>query len=403
MSQRRNTRQAAAANVAVANNNSTANTKNHTDINMSAKVELILKEQTELRKSQEFLSASYEEAIKELKQCREANKNLRNEMASIVQKQSDFHGEIAVIKAKVNVNEQSKIINNVLIRGIAETEPVEQAVKKIANLSEVQLVENDIDYATQLKYKNKEPAIMVKFKNETKRHEFVRAAKGKKISTAMYGYSGDARPIFVDPQLTRESFALFKHAKKLKKIGVAFIWISINGEILIREKPNTAIMNIKTAAQVDEIEREIILRTKSPNTNNGRTNVRPNGTTQVPRADNGDERANAKSTQCNKYSHNHSTQHNAISITNTANGESKRNKMRNGSHNHNETRELHGYGSSTDGSAQRNTNARYAHDTEPNAESINPCTAHKAINITSNGLTQTPNQHLGDNERVKVW
>lgn len=232
---------------------------------------------------------------------------------------------------------------------------------------------------------------MVKFKNETKRHEFVRAAKGKKISTAMYGYGGDARPIFVDPQLTRESFALFKHAKKLKKIGVAFIWISINGEILIREKPNTAIVNIKTAAQVDEIEREIILRSQSnkSNKNTGHANTRPSASVRAPRDDNGDERNNATSSQyCGPTQKHKPAFHSTMNATNTSNIEvDKRKNTKSGKNNNNATLDLHTCSSATD--SQRNTNVQHTHTYCPNKDEFDTGTARLVMNGLGSNLIQT--------------
>lgn len=107
----------------------------------------MVKEHIEIRNSQEFLSAKYEESLMELKKCAELNKNLPNEMASIVQKYSELSCEVQQLQAKVNTSEQLKLNNNVLIRGIEETEPVDQAVLKIANISDVQIAENDIDFA----------------------------------------------------------------------------------------------------------------------------------------------------------------------------------------------------------------------------------------------------------------
>lgn len=39
------------------------------------------------------------------------------------------------------------------------------------------------------------------------------------------------------------------------------------GEIYVREKPDVEKVNIKTAAQVDKIERDIILRSKNTKSN----------------------------------------------------------------------------------------------------------------------------------------
>lgn len=283
----------------VANNNSIDTTTPHGNVNpsTSATPDNVLKELSEIRKSQEFVSTEYDETIKELNQCRETNKNFRAEITSLTKKYTELRTEVEFLKSKNNANEQSKINNNVLIRGVDETEPVDVAVMKIAQISEIDLCENDIDFAKQLKFKDKAPSIMVKFSNNNKKYQFVRAAKGKKISTAMYGCSGETRPIYVDEQLTRESFLLFKHAKKLKRIGVSFVWIA-NGEIYVREKQNAEKINIKTVSQIDAIEREIILRSKA---------TKPSGASANPtkRTDNEQhKRANQTNTNIVRNVHN---------------------------------------------------------------------------------------------------
>lgn len=40
----------------------------------------------------------------------------------------------------------------------------------------------------------------------------------------MYGYAGEARPIYVDEQLTKDTFLLLKYTKRLKKVGVNYVW-----------------------------------------------------------------------------------------------------------------------------------------------------------------------------------
>lgn len=152
-----------------------------------------------------------------------------------------------------------------LIRGVPGDENAQTAIMNVAMLAEVKINDTDILSVHQLHNKNKDPCVLVQFADDNKKREFVKSAKARKINTQMYGYSGDAKPIYVDEQLTKESFLLFKRAKNLKKLGVKFVWIS-NGNILVRETPNDSVVQIKSIEQVNEIEQAIMMRnTKKQN------------------------------------------------------------------------------------------------------------------------------------------
>lgn len=75
----------------------------------------------------------------------------------------------------------------------------------------------------------------------------------------MYGYAGEAHPMFVYEQLTGGTFKLFKEAKKLKRFGVKYLWIA-NGEILVRERERAKVHNIKSQLQLTELEIDLTTR-----------------------------------------------------------------------------------------------------------------------------------------------
>lgn len=83
----------------------------------------------------------------------------------------------------------------------------------------------------------------------------------------MLGYDGDEMPVYVDEQITKESFMLFKNAKKLKKVGYAYVWIS-NGDIMVRRNPKSPFIKITSQEQIDSLETAELLRKKDGNTNN---------------------------------------------------------------------------------------------------------------------------------------
>lgn len=232
------------------------------------RLDTLTRQYNEVMQSQQFISTQYDELLKDMKRVTEQNLVLRRELTAVIKKCDTLTKEANEIKAKLNFNEQEKLNMNVLIRGISTNEDAHEATKKIAHIADVDMNDVDIQAAKQIKYADKEPVIMVKFNNAEKKRQFVKAAKAKRISTQTYGYSGEPRPIYVDEQLTSESFQLFKSTKKLKKIGVRFVWIA-DGKILVREHENSTIYNIKTLSQLLELEKEIILRNNENGNNNG--------------------------------------------------------------------------------------------------------------------------------------
>lgn len=231
------------------------------------KLDTLTKHYTDVVTSQQFVSSQYDVLMKEMKAMKEQNYSLRSELSAVIKRCTELKNDVNEIKGKMNNNEQEKINTNVLIRGILSTECPMAATKKLAHMSEIEIRDDDLQSVKHVTYNNnKDPVIIAKFNSVVKKREFVKAAKIKRISTHMYGYHGEPRPIYVDEQLTSETFKLFKLTKKLKRIGVQFVWIA-DGKILVRERANAMIHNIKTMAQLHELEKEIILR-KGNNNNN---------------------------------------------------------------------------------------------------------------------------------------
>lgn len=195
----------------------------------------------------------------QLKQCIDDNDKLKHEMSALTKKYTAISAELREQKLKLNAGEQEKINSNVLIRGVNGEENALTVVSNIAEIAEIQLNEGDVLSARQIHSQKKDPCVLVQFAMGDKKRDFVKASKTKKINTQMYGYDGDMKPIYVDEQLTSESFQLFKRTKNLKKFGVKFVWIS-NGNILVRESPNSAVINIKSMEQVKDIEYTIMAK-----------------------------------------------------------------------------------------------------------------------------------------------
>lgn len=137
--------------------------------------------------------------------------------------------------------------------------------------------------AKRIEYENREPVIVASFTDEKLKRQFVKQAKKKRISTEMYGYVGESKPIYVDEQLTRQTFMLFKHAKSLKKLGCTYVWIS-NGDIMARINSTSPFIKITQKHQVDELEKVLILKKSSDNKSTVNSNEETPTDTRRPRS-----------------------------------------------------------------------------------------------------------------------
>lgn len=174
----------------------------------------------EVKESQNFLSNKYDGLLTELKKLTEINNRQKQEISALTSKCKKLSTDVENLKATVNAHEQKKILNNVVIRGINADENATAAVLNIAQLVNVDISVGDIEYARQISNRNKATSNLVAFKSREKKGEFIKASKSKRISTQMYGYGDESLPIYVDDQLTKETFLLFKETKQLKKLAL---------------------------------------------------------------------------------------------------------------------------------------------------------------------------------------
>lgn len=60
-------------------------------------------------------------------------------------------------------------------------------------------------------------------------------------------------------QVTKDTFMLFKYTKKLKQLGCKYVWLT-NGHIMTRISSTARFVRITQKSQVDEIEKELLLK-----------------------------------------------------------------------------------------------------------------------------------------------
>lgn len=280
-------------------------------------ISALKKKCNEISTSQQYLSDSHDTFITQIKQCTEENKHLRDEVTALTKKCSLLSNEMEQIKSQVNAHEQAKLSSKVLIRGIKVNDDPLDAVNKIATIIEMQGQIKDTVTAKRLTYQNREPVIVVEFNDEHLKRQFVKEAKKKRISTQMFGYEGEIIPIYVDEQLTRQTFLLFKYAKKLKKIGCQYVWIA-NGDIMARINATSQFVKITQKHQVDEMEKELL--TKPNEQKNTDNNNKKDKTHEKPKTKSADNPRGKTNTSQHTNNRNESKQrHNAAHTNNKPN------------------------------------------------------------------------------------
>lgn len=133
------------------------------------KLDSIAKQLKDITKSQEFFSSQHDDVIDQLKKIREENKGARQEIASLKNQQHQMRSEIDQLKAKINIVEQNKTGDKIIVRGINKNENAKEAIVKIAGIVGVTLDANDIVFANQSTAENKAPTITAKFSSQQKK------------------------------------------------------------------------------------------------------------------------------------------------------------------------------------------------------------------------------------------
>lgn len=238
-------------------------------LSVDAKLDKILKELETVKKSQEFLSDSHDDLLLVIGKLGEENKSIKNEMRAMAERFKNLKSELDSLKTAAHTSEQTKISANVIVRGLSGAEDPMKAMIKIANIVDSPLETGDIVSAQAIKTADRSH-ILVRFASNEKKKELMRSARAKRLGTVMFGYNGENKPIYIDEQLTKQSHYLLMRAKKLKAMGIKYVWVS-NGDILVRCKDGDKVTKITSEEHIDNIEKNLVLKKKQGPTNTNTT------------------------------------------------------------------------------------------------------------------------------------
>lgn len=219
-----------------------------------------LKKIDDLEASLGLLSAKYDDLVKKHDCLTKEVKNLRIENRSL-KAQLTSTQELSVQNSNdINDLEQYSRRDCLEIRGVPQSkdEDTDEIVKKIGDLMDVDLDDNDISVSHRLSdgfqtrsdgvQIKRVPAIIVKFIRRSDRDEFYSSRKKLKgKSSRDIGFTRQpSQQIYISESLTKKNRELFNASLKAKKSHrFKFIWTSY-GKICLRRDANSPVITIKS-------------------------------------------------------------------------------------------------------------------------------------------------------------
>lgn len=213
-------------------------------------------ELAEVRSSQEFISAKYDELMKNYDQLAETNRSQETIISQLKNQSTELKTNGAKEASKLDSLDQYGRRQNLEIVGIPITkgENTNAIVTEVAELLQVKIAPGDISTSHRLQSKNdKPPSIIVRFVNRDVRNNFYKNRKAaQNVDLSKLSVKG-VNHIYVNENLTNFRKRLFwKTKQKAKEAGFKFFWTA-NGNILARKSEDTDPIPINSEKDLDLI------------------------------------------------------------------------------------------------------------------------------------------------------
>lgn len=216
---------------------------------------------------------------KDVNECKTENKNLVSSIKlldeNINKRFSNFEKDFKKVKkenlilkkenqqlklelkhCKVNLNNLMNLhySNRIKIKNVPfnDNENLFEKLKVISSAIGVEIEMNDIDYLLRAKkhLSNFNPSIIFKFLRVKKKNEFFKAYRvnKRKLWSELFDVpelSPQKIPIYIEEDMCKETYELFKKCKQLQKQGkLKYVWVR-NGLIQVRKQEQADIINIR--------------------------------------------------------------------------------------------------------------------------------------------------------------
>lgn len=186
-------------------------------------------------------------------------------------RQSYLINEVTKLKASVNLLEQEKLSNNIIMKGVKEIEGTEDThilpimVKSILETLDSSFESRQVLSARRIgvKKNNNPRLIVVEMVKADCKLKIMKNLKGKDLNCSQFNYNGVTwgspdDKIFLNDQLTPISSNLFFQARQLRKNNkVKYAWSKL-GKIYIKKDDNSRAYHIKCLEQLIQLEKRFL-------------------------------------------------------------------------------------------------------------------------------------------------
>lgn len=191
------------------------------------------------------------------------------ELSTMDIKHKVLEQKIHELQEQLDEKERQNMQTSAEIRGIPEIqdEKLNDIIFNINNA--IKLNKNDIEDAYRAPGKRNHSAtrsIIIKFKNQNGREEFLNEAKkfnknaensADRLNTSKIGFSGPKMPIYINEHLTTHAKRMLFLSKQIaKKNHFAYVWVKA-GRVYIRQQADSRAIFIRTENTILEIEESI--------------------------------------------------------------------------------------------------------------------------------------------------
>lgn len=203
-----------------------------------------------VEKSQEFLSAKFDEIVSDFKNLKMENETLKLQISEMSKSHNELKNFVHQLEANVDKTDRRLVSNNAVLLGIpnVENENTMQLVDRTLNRIGVILPPESIVSATRLYVANKTNApvpIQVAFRDKNSKDLALSRKKdvGKLLSTNIDQsllINGKASNVTLRDELTPLSIELLRKMREhQEQLGIKYVWPGRGGVILVKRDENS--------------------------------------------------------------------------------------------------------------------------------------------------------------------
>ncbi|CAG9760347.1 unnamed protein product [Ceutorhynchus assimilis] len=164
--------------------------------------------------------------------------------------------ELEKLKSVRNKEKNKKLDKNLCITGLisdeSDKENLQNKLHSLFQASEVTVPESEYKVLENIETRNGMKTV-ISLQNKDKKYVILktRAKKGK-ITISSVGVGDENTPIFINEDMSKDTYTLFKKAKDLKNMDYKHVWHR-DGKILARKNDDDKPVHIKNEAMLDEL------------------------------------------------------------------------------------------------------------------------------------------------------